>query len=224
MNFKRLTIIVGAYGSGKTEVALNLAYQLAAESGPVGMVDLDIVNPFFRSRDQQAILAERGIQMISSNEGLETADLPALSPKIMSLFQNKAMNGIFDVGGDPAGARALGRFNRFFAEEDYDLWMVVNPFRPDTRDADHIAMMRDSLEQTSRLHVTGLIDNTNMGVETTAEDREAGRRLINAAANKLDLPIICRTCSVDCPIDSGEDGIPILALTLFIRPSWLAER
>lgn len=217
----RLTVIVGAYGSGKTEVAINYALRLRADGKRVNMVDLDIVNPFFRSRDIRDYLAGHDIQVISSNEGLETADIPALSPKILGLLQDRDYDGIFDVGGDPAGATALGRFNRYFQQEPYNLWVVVNPFRPDSSDAQQVFEMVRAIENASRLKATGLIDNTNLGSATTVQDRLAGREVVRLAATLLKLPIVWRTVSDKYPPEKGDDHVPSLPLTLYMKPLWM---
>ena len=130
---KRLNVICGPYGSGKTEFAINYALSIKAAdpSSPIAIVDLDIVNPYFRSRDIAASLSEQGLEVVSTGAGLEQADLPALSPRIYAFLQDTTYNVVFDVGGDPVGARALGRFNNYFLNEDYDLMLVVNPYRPD---------------------------------------------------------------------------------------------
>ena len=185
------------------------------------MVDLDIVNPFFRTRDIRDYLTRQGIQVISSNEGLEAADIPALSPKIIGLLQSRDYDGVFDVGGDPAGATAMGRFNRYFQEEPYSFWVVVNPFRPDTRDAEQIKAMVQEIEKASRLQATGLIDNTNLGSATTPEDRLHGRKVLHSAAELLGLPLVWRTLSNLCPPENGEDQVPYLPLTLYMRPEWM---
>lgn len=216
----RIKIIIGAYGSGKTEFALNYALWLKSQGNRVGIVDLDIVNPYFRSRDLRESFESQGIPVISSHIGLETADIPALSPKIFSLLENPAMNTVVDVGGDPAGARALGRFQQQIQQKKYDLWMVINPFRPETGDPEFVSDMISRLETASRLKITGLIDNTNMGWQTTLSDREWGRKLISIVAERGNLPIVWRTISTDCPKEKA-DGIPLLPMKLYLRPVWL---
>lgn len=218
----KTTIIVGAYGSGKTEFSINYALWLKSQGRQVGLVDLDIVNPFFRSRDLRDTLEKKGIVVVSSHEGLETADIPALSPQIYAVLDNASQDAIFDVGGDPAGARSLGRFNAHLKKRPYELWMVINPFRPDTNNLALISEMKERLERASRLQVTGLIDNTNMGVVTSSEDRRYGRRLIHEAAEAWNLPILWRTLSEDCPPEAQDDGVPVFPIKLYLRPDWLA--
>ncbi|MGD9154280.1 MAG: ATP-binding protein, partial [Bacillota bacterium] len=122
---KRITIIGGAFGSGKTEFALACALKKRAlTDGKTGLIDLDIVNPYFRSRDRAAELEKLGVTVISTQPGFEYADLPALSPQIYALLQDQTYQVVVDVGGDPVGARALGRFNPYFNREAYDFWAV----------------------------------------------------------------------------------------------------
>jgi hypothetical protein len=216
----RIKIVIGAYGSGKTEFALNYALWLKNQVNNVGLVDLDIVNPYFRSRDLREQFESQGIPIISSHTGLENADIPALSPRIFSLLEAQQTKVVFDVGGDPAGARALGRFQTHIQREKYDLWMVVNPFRPETGDTENVLEMISRLEAASRLKITGLIDNTNMGKQTTSSDREWGRNLISIIAERGHLPIVWRTLSPDCP-NEENDEIPLLPIHLYLRPAWL---
>lgn len=218
----RTVIIVGAYGSGKTEFSINYAIWLREQKHQVGLVDLDIVNPYFRSRDLRGMLESQGITVASSHEGLESADIPALSPQIYALLGDDSRIAVMDVGGDPAGARALGRFNLHITRSPYELWMVINPFRPDTGELTLLTAMKESLERASRLQVTGLIDNTNMGVVTSSADRLHGRRLIREAAEAWKLPIRWRTLSKDCPPEIPDDEVPAFPIKLYLRPDWLA--
>ncbi len=187
---KRLTIVGGAYGSGKTEFAIAYALHLAAtQTRPVGLVDLDIVNPYFRSRDVAKQMEQEGLTVISTEPGLEYSDLPALSPRIYSLLQGKETLTVFDVGGDPAGARALGRFNPYFIAEAYDFWIVVNPYRPDTRNVAEAERLIAGVEAAGRVKVSGIVSNINLGRETTLEVWREGLPLVNELAANLGLPI-----------------------------------
>ncbi len=187
----RITIVCGAYGSGKTEFAVNYALDLKQKTpGKIGLIDLDIVNPYFRSRDLTNELAKEGLTIVSSGTGFEEADIPALSPRIFSLLQDTSYQVVFDVGGDPAGARALGRFNQYFQKEPYDLWIVVNSFRPDTRSSVEATQLIKAIQNTSRLQATGIVSNINFGPDTTLELWKNGLRLINEISEQLKLPIV----------------------------------
>ena len=148
----RITIVCGAYGSGKTEFAIGHALDLAGEKrGKTALIDLDIVNPYFRSRDIAAELAEQGVTVISTEQGHENSDLPALSPRIFAAFQDEAYQVVIDVGGDPNGARALGRFHGYFLKEQYAFNIVINPYRPNTRNVEDTLQLIRDLSVTSRL-------------------------------------------------------------------------
>lgn len=223
----RLTIIGGAYGSGKTEFAINYAKYLRNENpGRVGLIDLDIVNPYFRSRDLTEQLEGEGITVVSSELTRESVDIPALSPRIYSLLQDRSYQVVIDVGGDPAGARALGRFNRYFSAEPYDFWVVVNPFRPDTKTASQARQLIECLQKAARIRATGLVANINLGLETTLEIWRQGLPVIQEIAAEMKLPIIFY------PVESGLlaensdffNDYPVFPLHLMMLPPWLDSK
>jgi hypothetical protein len=221
---KRITIIGGAYGSGKTEFAIAYALKKAATTqGKTGVIDLDIVNPYFRSRDRAAELEKSGIMVVSTQAGLEYADLPALSPQIYTLLQDQTYQVVLDVGGDPAGARALGRFNPYFKNEPYDFWAVVNPYRPDTRNPEEAAALIAGLEVASRLQATGLVSNINLGRETTPAIWRAGLPFITELAVKLKLPVLYHMVALNFYQTNGKlaTGTEFFPVKLQMRPPWL---
>lgn len=215
----RITIFIGAYGSGKTEVAVNYALRLRETGQAVGLVDLDIVNPYFRSRELAEVLAEEGIDLVSTPHGLEQADLPALSPRIFSLLQKADLSVVFDVGGDPVGARALGRFHPYFAREPFNLWLVLNPYRPGCSAPEDVFNLAVKLEAASKLKITGIVDNANLGKETTGTIRAEGSRRVDAASRLLSVPVVIRTTLPQ--IETGRTGEEeIMNLQLFMLPPW----
>lgn len=221
---KRLTIIGGAYGSGKTEFAIAYALHLAAtQTLPVGLVDLDIVNPYFRSRDVAKQMEREGLTVISTEPGLEYSDMPALSPRIYSLLQGKENLTVFDVGGDPAGARALGRFNPYFTAEAYDFLVVVNPYRPDTRNVAEAERLIAGLEVAGRVQVSGLVANINLGRETTLEVWREGLPLVNELAANLGLPIGYHMVEENFLQANREffKEYPVFPVKLKMLPPWL---
>jgi hypothetical protein len=225
---KRITIIGGAYGSGKTEFAMACALKKAAlTDGKSGLIDLDIVNPYFRSRDRAVELKKLGVAVISTQAGLEYADLPALSPQIYSLLQDQTYQVVLDVGGDPAGARALGRFNPYFNREAYDFWAVVNPYRPDTRTPAAAAALIAAVETASRLRITGLVSNINLGPETTPAIWREGLPLITELADRLQLPLIYHMVESGFYQTNGnlaaETETELFPVELRMRPAWLLE-
>lgn len=222
---KQITIIGGAYGSGKTEFSLAYALKKQAEGYKVGVVDLDIVNPYFRSRDRGLDLAKSGLTLVSTEPGLENSDLPALSPRIYGLLQDPDYEAvIFDVGGDPVGARALGRFYPFFSKEHYEFWIVLNPFRPGTRKEGETIELLRQLEQTSRLRITGIISNINLGPETTMDLWYQGLPLVQTVAARLGVPLITHMVADDFSrilTDQFQSSPSVFPVKLQMRPPWL---
>ena len=170
MQHKRLTLFAGHYGSGKTNIAVNYALALAKEGKKVCIADLDIVNPYFRTADSKQVLEEAGIDLISPQFANSNVDLPALPAASYRLVQDKETYGVMDIGGDDRGAYALGRFAPFIKEEnDYRMVFVFNGFRPLTRTAEDALEIMREIEAACGLKFTCIINNSNLGSETTPE-------------------------------------------------------
>ena len=169
MDHKRLTLFAGHYGSGKTNIAVNYALSLAKEGKKVCIADLDIVNPYFRTKDSERELSEAGISLVSPQYANSNVDLPALPAESYRLVQDKSTYGIMDIGGDDRGAYALGRFaDAIKAENDYRMAFVLNCYRPLTSKVeDAIEIMRE-IEAAAGLRFTCIVNNSNLGPETTA--------------------------------------------------------
>ncbi|AZR73451.1 hypothetical protein BBF96_08680 [Anoxybacter fermentans] len=223
MSDKRIQIFTGAYGSGKTEVSMNFAVDLKKEHEKVALVDLDIVNPYFRSREAAGPLREKGVEVIFPAGVLATADLPALSPHILRVLQNQQYQVVFDVGGDDVGAVALGRFNSYFKEDQYDMNFVVNTNRPFTRDVMGIEKIINKVMKSSRLKVTHLIANINLCNETTVEDIMKGYPIIKEVSSKLKVPIkyLAVEESLKDELDPNAFDEPVRFIHLYNRPDWL---
>ena len=170
MEHKRLTLFAGHYGSGKTNIAVNYALCLAKEGKRVCIADLDIVNPYFRTKDSERELSEAGITLVSPQYANSNVDLPALPAESYRLVQDKLTYGIMDIGGDDRGAYALGRYaNAIKAENDYRMVFVLNCYRPLTSTVeDAIEIMRE-IEAAAGLKFTCIVNNSNLGPETTAD-------------------------------------------------------
>ena len=167
---KRLTLFAGHYGSGKTNIAVNYALRLAKEGKKVCIADLDIVNPYFRTKDSERELTEAGVRLISPRYANTNVDLPALPPEAYSLVQDKSTFGIMDIGGDDRGAYALGRFaGAIKAENDYRMAFVVNCFRPLTSTVAETAEIMKEIEAACGISFTCIVNNSNLGSETTPE-------------------------------------------------------
>ena len=171
MDFKRIVLLSGHYGSGKTNIAVNLALRMKAAREKVAIADIDIVNPYFRTKDSQAELEKAGIRLICSDFAGSNVDLPALPQDVYAITDEPDLFSVIDVGGDDRGALALGRWrDAILRENDYEMLFVVNRFRPLTADAlSTIEVMRE-IELASGMPFTAVVNNSNLGEETTVRD------------------------------------------------------
>ena len=191
---KRVLLLCGHYGSGKTNIAVNLAQEIKREYPMVTLADLDIVNPYFRSKDSAAELEEAGIRLICSNYANSNVDIPALPPDLYALTDDKQMRAVIDVGGDDRGALVLGRLApAILAEDDYEMLMVINCYRPLTRDAASTVEVMREIEYAGGIRFTALVNNSNLGVETTKEDVLASLRYAEQVAAMSGLPVVMTT-------------------------------
>ena len=191
---KRVLLLCGHYGSGKTNIAVNLAQEIKRKYPTVTLADLDIVNPYFRSKDSASELQEAGIRLICSNFANSNVDVPALPPDLYALTDDRRMRAIIDVGGDDRGALVLGRLAPSILEEnDYEMLMVINCYRPLTRDAASTLEVMREIEAAGGIRFTALVNNSNLGVETTAEDVLASVRYANEVADMSGLPVVMTT-------------------------------
>ena len=170
MNHKRLTLFAGHYGSGKTNIAVNYAVHLAGEGKQVCIADLDIVNPYFRTKDSAKELEKAGVHLISPQFANTNVDLPALPAEAYRLVTDKSIYGIMDIGGDDRGAYALGRYVPAMQEENnYRMVFVANCYRPLTRTPEDALEVMREIEAACGLNFTDIINNSNLGTETTPE-------------------------------------------------------
>ena len=170
MNAKRITLFAGHYGSGKTNIAINYARALKRAGEKVAVADLDIVNPYFRTKDSAADLQAEGIDLVVSDFANSNVDFPALPKEIYALVADRETKIVMDIGGDDRGALALGRYvPDIKAEGDYEMLAVVNAARPLTRAPQEAVEVLGEIEAACRLPFTGIVNNTNVGAETTVE-------------------------------------------------------
>ncbi len=194
MNYKRITLLCGHYGSGKTNVAINMAYDIKKDSDRVLIADLDIVNPYFRTKDSASELADKGIELIASEYAGTNVDIPALPQQMYTITDDKNVKAVIDVGGDDRGALALGRIAPAILEEnDYECLLVINKFRPLTPDASSTVEVMREIEVAGKISFTGLVNNSNLGVETTADDVIGSLEYANEISKITGLPIKCTT-------------------------------
>ena len=171
MQSKRITLFAGHYGSGKTNIAVNYALYLKSLGKSVVIADLDIVNPYFRTRDSINELTQAGVRLISSEFASSNVDLPALPQDVYSILDNHGQSAIMDIGGDDRGAYALGRYADSIKDEnDYEMLFVFNKFRPLTPTAEEALEIMREIEVACKINFTAIVNNSNLGELTTPQD------------------------------------------------------
>lgn len=216
----RVSIITGHYGTGKTEFAVNLSLQLAALGGKVMLADLDIVNPYFRSRERKALLQEAGIRLISSSQACSDADVPALPAELLTILENRDVTGVLDIGGDPVGARVLARFNAKITLEDYQLIYVLNANRPEVRTPEAATAYLRGIEATTGLVCTGIVNNTHLCSETTPEEIQKGARLAAAVSRETKIPVLCHVAEERFVPALSDLSEPIFPISIKMKKPW----
>jgi hypothetical protein len=216
----RLTVISGAFGTGKTEIAINLALKLRTEGrGPVTLVDLDIVNLYFRSRQKAYELEDLGIRVVSSVEGMENADLPALSPEINACFDRKDGPVVFDLGGSDLGGLVASYFHRGLSGEPVNHWLVVNPYRPFNQTAAATVEMAEQIAERARLPITGMIANPHLINETTPDViREGFARVLEVTRYPLVCLVVMETFYTPGAFD--DLGVPLMVIGKQMKQPW----
>ena len=189
MNQKRITLFAGHYGSGKTNIAVNYAIDLKEKGYPVIIADLDIVNPYFRTKDSERELAQAGIKLISSEFANSNLDIPTVPQEVKKCFYDTDREIVFDVGGDDEGATVLGMFNRYLLDSGYEMYLVLNTKRPFTENLDDTIEMINAIEYSSRLKFTGIVSNSNLMEFTTPEIVAEGEKLSEKISEKSGIPL-----------------------------------
>ena len=221
LNDKRVRIIAGHYGSGKTEFAVNYTLMLAASGLKTAIADLDIVNPYFRSREKEPMFVKHGVRVIGSSLKGVSLDVPSVSPEVYSLMQDKSISVVLDVGGDKAGARALGRYHEYLDNEPYDMFFVLNANRHLTNDVEGAVNYLRSIEDGARQKFTGIINNTHMCGETTIEDVIKGYELAKKVAEATNIPIKYNVVvkSLLDKVPAGLEG-EIFPIDIYMKKPW----
>lgn len=220
---KRVRIITGHYGSGKSEFAINYVTKLRnLVSGKVALADLDVVNVYFRTREKKELLKSLNIIPIDSSIHAPNLDVPAISAQVMTPMNDKSYNYVIDLGGDNVGARVMGRFSDLIDEDEYDMFFVVNANREKTQTSDEVIQYIKAIEESSKLKVTGLINNTHLLKSTTVDDVLKGQKVAKEVSKELNIPIKYVSCLehlVDqLPKDLEGDILPI---SLYMRETWM---
>ncbi len=191
---KRITLFAGHYGSGKTNIAVNYAFKLRRQGLEVAVADLDIVNPYFRTKDSEKELSEAGIRLICSDFASSNVDLPSLPQDIYSVIDDRSEYAVMDIGGDDRGAYALGRYSESIVrEDDYEMFLVINMYRPLTRDAYSTLEVMNEIEKAASMKFTAIINNSNLGEETTAQDVLDSLRYADEVSKITGLPVAMTT-------------------------------
>lgn len=223
---RRITLLVGHFGSGKTEIALNGALDLAAQGATVTLADLDVVKPYFRSRSARAILKAAGIRLLAPTGENVHADLPIIVPQIRQALRDHGCRLIADIGGDDTGARVLGSLSDVVPPDQTNCLVVLNFRRPATTNPTEAVAMVRAIETVARVPVTGLVSNTHLMGETTSEVVLDGHRMALEAAGELDLPLVAVTVDEATAqgISEAELGCPLLVLRRLVLPPFEQTR
>ena len=215
MEHKRLTLFAGHYGSGKTNIAVNYAVLLANEGKKVCIGDLDIVNPYFRTADSKKVLEEAGVTLISPQFANSNVDLPALPAEAYRLVEDKGIYGIMDIGGDDRGAYALGRYvPAIKAEGNYRMVFVANCYRPLTRTPEEALEVMKEIEAACGLAFTDLVNNANLGPETTPETVLSATAYMEQLSKLSGLPIFAHTAETAVAEQLTGKLSPVISLRL----------
>ena len=221
---ERVVMVVGSYGSGKTEVAVNLALHLAKAGRTVQIADLDLVNPYFRSREARRLMEDHGIRVVVPPGDQAYADLPIVLPEIRGMLNPPEGDvTLFDVGGDDVGAKALAAFRPVIHEGAYELWQVINERRPFTSTVEGCLRMQGEIQTASRLTGTGLLANTHLIEHTTPEVVLAGWHLAEKVAGRCGRPVRCvavMEAIADDPLLT-EVRAPVLRMQRTMLPPWI---
>jgi len=231
-NDKRIVVFIGHFGSGKSETSVNYALRVKREvHGKTAIIDLDIANPFFRSREKKDMMEALGIENLSNMYGkMITDEIPALDPAIRRPLEDKEYRAVVDAGGDPSGAKLLVQFQKLLLTDDCDVFAVVNANRPETRKLEDALEMLRNIEAACGLKITGIVNNTHMIRETTVEDIRRGYLLAKQISEHMGIPVKYSTCEerllaelTPCFEAEGWEG-EIFPITLELRDSWLDQK
>jgi hypothetical protein len=222
INLTGIVVVVGNYGSGKTEVCINLAVHRKLDGIDVRIADLDLVNPYFRTREARGSLSELGIEVVLPPEQYLQADLPILSPQVAGMIRRPSELSLLDVGGDDVGATILATLEDELKEKPLRVLQVINPLRPFTETVEGCLKVRQQIEQASRLSIDGIIGNANLIDETTVNDIYDGYDFVNGLCESSGLPLEFITVSQQLLsiVDFRQFACPVLAIERQLVPPW----
>ena len=221
MKLSRLTVVAGHYGSGKTNLAVNYAVYLRSRVERVTVCDLDIVNPYFRTKDAEALLHEKDIRLISSAFANTNVELPGIPPEARASFDDTEMYSVVDLGGDDRGAYALGRYAGLIA--DAEMWMVINMYRPMTASAEQLQGIMEEIEGASSARFTGIVNNSNLGAQTTARDVMASLEYAADASGLTGLPVVMTSAREELCAELSGEIENLFPLRIMVKPGWATD-
>jgi hypothetical protein len=222
IDLEGIVVVVGNYGSGKTEVTVNLAAHRLQAGIDVRIADLDLVNPYFRSREVRGTLGQMGIEVVIPPERYIHADLPILSPKVAGLIRQPSQLTLLDVGGDEVGATVLSSLFEPLHDQPVQMLQVVNPYRPYTDTIEGCLKIREKIEYAARMTITGLVGNANLIDETTLDDIISGYAFVRKLSMESDLPLMFITAEkrhLD-GVDLDRFACPVLPIHRQLVPPW----
>ncbi len=224
---KRVTALIGPYGSGKSELSLALALQGVRSlgdqaSGRIFLCDMDVLKPYFRSRELGMKMTEEGVQVVAPAGALANSDLPIMAPEVRGAVERSDAIVLLDVGGDPVGARALGSIADVVSVADHDLLLVLNRYRPFMESTERVLAQIAQIEGAATMKVTGIISNTNLLEETTKGDVEWGLELAREVSASLSIPIRLLAVPEGLAADFASPGLPpVVAIRRRVLPDFL---
>ena len=223
IDLEGIVVIVGNYGSGKTEVAVNLAIHQKKAGKDVRIADLDLVNPYFRTREAREVLGDLEIDVVLPPKKYLQADLPILSPQVSGMIRKPSQLTLIDAGGDDVGATVLASLADAFKDKSVQMLQVINPFRPFTETMEGCMKIKDEIETASRLQVTGLIGNANLIGDTTVDHILEGYEFVKRLSGESGLPLMFVTAvkTLCGSIDPGMLACPLLCMERLLVPPWL---
>lgn len=222
INLTGIVVIVGNYGSGKTEISINLAVNRKQAGTDVRVADLDLVNPYFRTREAIKPLSGMGIDVVVPSEEYLQADLPVLSPLVAGMIRKPDQLAILDVGGEDAGATVLSSLKDAFNGKNVRVLQVVNPFRPSTSTTAGFLKIKTKIESASRLEINGIVGNANLIDETTLDDFYQGYTFVDNLSRESGLPLefVTAASALMADIDESKIRCPILRISRQLVPPW----
>ena len=220
-NLKRITVFAGHYGSGKTNIAINYAINAAASGIKTAIADLDIVNPYFRTKDAAKLLSESGVRLIASPYADTNVDTPALPAEAYSVIHDDSVHAIIDVGGDDRGALALGRYSPDIIKQgDYDMFFVINKYRYLTKHPNEAIEIMNEIQASTELRFTGIINNSNLGDETSAADVSDSIGYAKEVARLSGLELKMTTLRHDLEPELKDKIENLMPIRIYVRQAW----